>query len=282
MLHRLKNFYHTFKTAYRKVIQSFKWLSHQKNAWKLKDWKRIAKEFEARANFPNCIGALDGKHIRVSKPEGSGSQFFNYKQFFSIVLMGLVDANYCFTVIDVGHFGKSADSNIFRQSTLHKLLVSGQLNVPESRPLPNFENTSLVPYVILADEAFSMSKHVMRPYARKNLDVKKRVFNYRLSRGRRYVECVFGILANKWRVYHTAINLDPLFVEKIVLAACVLHNYVRLRDGFQFEDTLTCPMDNIPVVGTGGSCSTSKTNRDTLADYFTSPAGCVSWQYNMI
>lgn len=84
---------------------------------KTEDWERIAKEFETRANFPNCIGALDGKHIRVMKPEDSGSQFFNYKQFFYIVLMALVDTNYCFTVIDVGHYGRSSDSNIFRQST---------------------------------------------------------------------------------------------------------------------------------------------------------------------
>lgn len=62
----------------------------------------------------------------------------------------------------------------------------------------------------------------------------------------------------------------------------MLHNFVRVTDGFKFEETLTCPMDDIPVVGTGGSCSASKAIRDAFADYFTSPAGCVSWQYNMI
>lgn len=72
------------------------------------------------------------------KPEDSGFQFFNYKQFFSIVVMALVDANYGFTVIDVGHYGRSSDSNIFRQSTLHKLVYSGQLNIPDSTSLPNF------------------------------------------------------------------------------------------------------------------------------------------------
>ncbi|KAJ8930354.1 hypothetical protein NQ314_016851 [Rhamnusium bicolor] len=165
---------------------------------------------------------------------------------------------------------------------MYNLLVNGQLNIPDSKPLPDYENTTKMPHVIVADEAFSMSQHVMRPYARRNLDIKKRLFNYRLSRARRFVECTFGILANKGRVFHTAIMLDPDFVKDIVLAACVLHNFVRVRDGYQFEDTLTSPMENIEVIGTGGSCTAAKNIRNVFADYFTSPAGCVPWQYNMI
>ena len=41
------------------------------------DWIRTADEFCERTNFPNCIGAVDGKHIRIRKPNESGSQFFN-------------------------------------------------------------------------------------------------------------------------------------------------------------------------------------------------------------
>ena len=211
------------------------WTNLKRKVMKLpttEEWIKIADEFKTRANFPNCVGALDGKHVRVMKLEGSGSQFFSYKHFFSIVLLALVDANYCFTVVDVGCYGKSSDSNIFRQSVLYKKLINQTLNLPDSKPLLNFGNNTPVPHVIVADEAFAMSHHVVRPYSRQNLDNKKRVFNYRLSRARRFVECAFGILANKWRVFHTSISLDPDFVKEIVLAACVLHNFVRVRDGF--------------------------------------------------
>ncbi|KAJ8931153.1 hypothetical protein NQ314_015967 [Rhamnusium bicolor] len=68
------------------------------------DWLRIAEE-----NFPNCIGALDGKHVRLVKPELSGSNFFNYKNYCSIVLLALVDTNYCFVTVDVGSYGRTAD-----------------------------------------------------------------------------------------------------------------------------------------------------------------------------
>ncbi|KAM4043691.1 uncharacterized protein ACNLHF_013943 [Anomaloglossus baeobatrachus] len=45
-------------------------------------WLQIAAGFQTVANFPNCIGAVDGKHVRVQKPPRSGSLFFNYKKYF--------------------------------------------------------------------------------------------------------------------------------------------------------------------------------------------------------
>lgn len=89
------------------------------------------------------------------------------------------------------------------------------LNLPDSKPLPNFGNNTPVPHVFVDDEAFAMSHHVIRPYSRQNLDNKKRVFNYRLSRARRFVECAFGILANKWRVFHTSIFFIHILLKKL-------------------------------------------------------------------
>lgn len=72
-------------------------------------WLKIAKEFNKRANFPNCLGAVDGKHIRIIKPERSGSLYMNYKHYFSIGLLAIADANYKFIYVDVGSYGKDSD-----------------------------------------------------------------------------------------------------------------------------------------------------------------------------
>ena len=57
------------------------------------EWYNIAEAFEKKTNFPNCLGAIDGKHARCMKPRSSGSKFFDYKNFFSVVLMTVADAN---------------------------------------------------------------------------------------------------------------------------------------------------------------------------------------------
>jgi hypothetical protein len=48
------------------------------------EWETIANDFHNIWNFTHCVGALDGKHIRISCPALCGSQFCNYKNFHSI------------------------------------------------------------------------------------------------------------------------------------------------------------------------------------------------------
>lgn len=66
------------------------------------DWIKVSKEFYAVTQFPNCIGILHGKHIRITNPGNCGSNFCNYKNFFSLVLMALVDSQYSFIAVDIG------------------------------------------------------------------------------------------------------------------------------------------------------------------------------------
>ena len=47
-------------------------------------YELTALEFERRADFPHCLGAVDGKRIQVIKPEHSGSMFYNNKDFFPL------------------------------------------------------------------------------------------------------------------------------------------------------------------------------------------------------
>ena len=65
-----------------------------------------------------------------------------------------------------------------------------------SRQLPNDMEETHVPHILLGDEAFPLRCDLIRPFARNALTNERHIFNYRLSRARRVVENVFGILAN--------------------------------------------------------------------------------------
>ncbi|GFY77132.1 DDE Tnp4 domain-containing protein [Trichonephila inaurata madagascariensis] len=73
------------------------------------EWKMVAEEFWAKWNFPLCLGAMDGKHIRIKPQSHSRATYRNYKRFFSIVLLALVDANLKFLYVDVGTNGRVSD-----------------------------------------------------------------------------------------------------------------------------------------------------------------------------
>jgi len=190
-------------------------------------WKKIAEEFWNIWNFPNCIGALDGKHVVIQAPANSGSQFFNYKKIFSIVLLALVDAHYKFIAVDIGGYGKNSDGGLFANSKLGKALEKNKLNVPKDNALPNTQNVML--YVIVGDEAFPLKKYFLRPYPGSQIqeDRSKRIFNYCLSRARRVSENVFGILSQKFQIYNRRLKLNPENADKIIMTMCILHNYLR-------------------------------------------------------
>lgn len=166
----------------------------------------------------------DGKHVAFRASKEDASQYFNYKGFSSIVLMALVDANYNFLYVDVGCNGRANDNNVFERSTLYTAINSNFLDLPDDECLPG---TNLkVPYIFVADAAFTLTTRMLKPYGGRGEDCEK-VFNYRLSRARRVVENAFGILANRFRVLQNEINLNVTKVQDIVLATCALHNFLK-------------------------------------------------------
>ena len=99
-----------------------------------------------------------------------------------------------------------------------------------------------------------------------------------MSKAQRIVECTFGILANKWRIFHRPIDVKPDFCD-IIEDCCVLHNYVKKNYSIQFDDIMyECPLESVQPVGTRGSVRGTAV-REYFAKYFTSPQRTVPWQY---
>lgn len=232
-------------------------------------------------NTPNVIGALDGKHIIFRAPRQEGSIYFNYKQSHSIVLLALVDAKYNFTYIDVGVNGRVSDGGVYRQSSLAKAVASNYLKIPEERCLPG--RNMPVPFVIFADAAFPLSHNILKPFPFRNLTNEQRIFNYRLSRGRRVVESAFGILANRFRILLSTINLGPEKVQIVTQACCALHNFLRAEEpSTTFEEVDGQYIFQFGLSQQGGNRpkQSSISVRNEFMNYFNNE-GAVPWQYEL-
>lgn len=256
-------------------------------------WLAISEAFERRWNYPFCLGALDGKHVAVRQPANSGSEYFNYKHFFSVVLMALVDSNYRFTYVDVGATGRSGDAGVFDRGTLKAGMLANVLSFPKSDILG--DTGEQCAYHIVGDDAFPLREDLMKPHPSRNLTKDQRVFNYRLSRARRVVENAFGILSSRFRVFLSPICVDPDKVEQILLATICLHNYLidkhtvpallvdqeddehRVIPGTWRADGSSC-FQAPPATTQKNYSRIAKRQRDLLTNYFVSPAGRVPWQ----
>lgn len=130
--------------------------------------------------------------------------FFNYKHSISIVycdcillyfhcipLMCVAGAKRKIIMAEIGSKRRFSNGGIFVESEFGIWLKNNTLNLPQPKPLT--QNGEPVPFVFIGDEAFPLSKN-LRPYLRDQLDVRKRIFNYRLSRARRIIEATFGVL----------------------------------------------------------------------------------------
>ncbi|KAJ4449246.1 hypothetical protein ANN_00643, partial [Periplaneta americana] len=182
-----------------------------------------------RWGFPNCFGPIDGKHCQVKCPDNSGSSYFNYLKYFSVVLQALADADKKFLTIEVGARGKQSDGSIFTSSTLFNLLETNQFNVANDKELPNSQVK--LPLVLIGDEAYPLKPYLMRPYPGRGLTPRRDKFNERLSSARKCVECAFGILRTKWRFLDKNIDTNVEKACTFIKCACILHNLIREKDG---------------------------------------------------
>ncbi|KAJ8938701.1 hypothetical protein NQ318_007989 [Aromia moschata] len=253
--------------------------------------KQIARRFGERWNFPHVIGAIDGKHIKIQAPPNSGSQYFNYKKYFSILLLGVCDADYNFTTVDVGAYGSESDGKILNDSIFGISLSEGKLEIPPSENLEGIQEK--IPFFYIGDEAFPLRKEILRPYAGKKFRSPKRA--------RRTIENTFGILVARWRIFLRTIIGKPKHVDNIIKATVCLHNFIKKANGIdhykndnsssKYCPTNYCDTDDMPGkwrqeienctsilekckrLGANNPTKEGNELRDTLSRYFVSTEG---------
>ena len=164
------------------------------------DFEEKIVDMEEFWQFPCTWAASDGCHIPMKCPPGSlgaCKEYHNFKNFYSIVLMALVDSNYRFIWGSCGFPGNSNDSVIFQSTNLWNSIQEEMLpNVGKQVGKVN------IPPLIIADSAFPLRTWLMKPYTDAVLSPQQKYFNYRLSRARVVTECAYGQLKGRWRVLY--------------------------------------------------------------------------------
>eukprot|EP00112_Aurelia_sp_Birch-Aquarium-sp1_P010870 Seg2301.2 transcript_id=Seg2301.2/GoldUCD/mRNA.D3Y31 product="Protein ALP1-like" protein_id=Seg2301.2/GoldUCD/D3Y31 len=206
-------------------------------------FKEKILDMEELWQFPFSWAAVDGCHIPIKCPPGGNEackEFHNFKNFFSVVLMPLVDAKYRFIWGSCGFPGNSHDSIILQSTSLWKNIKDGLL-------LPNFmqrEDNVLIPPILLGDSAFPFETWLMKPFSKAVLSKEETNFNYRLSRARMVVEGAYGQLKGRWRLLLRKPEGGLFQIKMATLACMILHN-VCLDQGDTIPSKLDLSIDPV-------------------------------------
>jgi hypothetical protein len=80
-----------------------------------------------RWQFPDFFLYINGKYCHIKCLSKSGSHYFNYLHYHSILLQGVADADKKFVAVDVGGSGQQSNGGTFAGSALFRLLEAQKL-----------------------------------------------------------------------------------------------------------------------------------------------------------
>ena len=172
--------------------------------------------------FPCRLSAIDGCHIPIKCPPGgleACKEYHNFKNFYSIVLMGLVDSHYRFVWGSCGFPGNSHDAVIFLFFFLQNSIQEGFIPT-----IGKAVGDITAPPLIVGDSAFPLRSWLMKPFTNAVLTPQQHYFNYRLSRARMVTEAAYGQLKGRWRVLLRKSESSRDQAHIATLACMVLHN----------------------------------------------------------
>ena len=187
--------------------------------------REIVNGFQSRWEFPQTVGAIDGTHIPILRPQESALDYYNRKGYYSMLMQAVVDFRGIFMDVNIGWPGKVHDARVFVNSTLYQKACSGTMLPDWSRSLGGVS----VPLVILGDPAYPLLPWLMKPYLENASSTsQERKFNYRQSRARMVVENAFGRLKGRWRCIMKRADFHVSNVPSIIGSCVVLHNICEI------------------------------------------------------
>ena len=193
---------------------------------------------------------IDWKHVVIQKPKNGSSFYYNYRH--TVILPIIAGPNQECLYEDVGTNDRLNDGCLWSKSKISTVIQDNKVGISPSQLLPDPERLGRFPFVFLDDDAFALKLYLLKPYSLQGLTPEKGVFNYKLSRGRRISESLFGILEIHSLTNHTIITLlNPPVVTDIISASLAFYNTLcNSRENFVY-----CPPGLVVSESSGGDIS---------------------------
>ena len=138
------------------------------------DFKTAMLDMDEEWQFPYAFCGIDGSHLPIKCPDGGGEamkQYYNFKNFYSVILLALVDAKYRFIWCSLGAPGHTHDSTYFQTCSLWNNIIGGNFLPNKVQVLENVE----IPPMILGDGAFPLRTWMVKPHGDAVLSEEKRI-----------------------------------------------------------------------------------------------------------
>lgn len=178
----------------------------------------IQNTFMAKYGLSSIVGALGSLYLSVTDPEDREEYYNQQTNQHMIVLQAVCDCNLLFRDVCVGCPGSYTATEILKNSPLYSKLTSRDSFIFNSGKY------------LLGGTQHPELKTLLTPYKGKNLTKEQYEFNTLHSSIISIVEEAFECLRNRFPRLAILDSLDPEFASLIVAAACILHNFTRIRN----------------------------------------------------
>lgn len=170
--------------------------------------REMKQKFFQIAHFPHCIGAVDCTHVRILSPGGDNAESFrNRKNFFSLNVQTIADADLKIRNIVARYPGSAHDSRIFRNSRVCHLLENG-----------HFGDS-----LIVGDSGYRLTPYLLTPLLQTTNEAEA-LYNESLIRTRNVVERSYGIWKRRFPALAMGLRVKLETTQAVIVASAILHN----------------------------------------------------------
>lgn len=185
----------------------------------------VIENFHKIGSFPKVIGAIDCTHVPIASPGGNKAEYFrNRKDYFSINVQVICDADNYIRNIVARWPGGSHDSHIFNSSNIKGRLEDGE-----------FGNCWL-----LGDRGYALKPYLLTPLTNP-ITRGEKLYNESHIRTRNVVERTFGCWKRRFPAIGSKLRTKIDRIQPIIVATAVLHNICKKYNEIQ-------PPDLVPLV----------------------------------